>query len=218
MATVTLSASTRAKFGKGAARKIRKAGSLPGVVYRAGEEASSVSLDPTALEAAFRSTMDPNTLIELDVEGSKHLCLIKDVQRHPVSQMIRHVDLYEVVADQVVTVPVRVRAEGVPAGVKLGGSLQYINRTLVVRTAVTNIPEFIGVDVTPMEIGSFVRASEIDAPKGTEILFDQDFNVLACVGKRGGVLLDDELDAEDAEDAEGAEGAEGEGSADTDEG
>jgi large subunit ribosomal protein L25 len=179
-------------------------------VYRHGEDASSVTLDPVALEAAFRNTMDPNTLIELDLDGTTRLCLIQDVQRHPVSQVLRHVDLYEVNADQVVDVKVRVKTEGIAEGVKIGGSMQYINRTLDVQAKVTDIPSTIVVDVSEMEIGSFVRASDIAAPKGSTIVFESDFNVLACMGKRGGGL--------DEEDEGVEEVAEGDAPAETEEG
>ena len=85
MATVSLSATPRTDFGKGAARKIRAQGLLPAVIYRAGQPATSIVLDPLALETAFRRSGNRNTLVDLGVDGSNYVCLVKETQRDPVS-------------------------------------------------------------------------------------------------------------------------------------
>ena len=105
MASVSLNASNRAVDGKGAARKVRKAGKLPGVIYHHGQQAAAVTVDAHELELVFHKTKNPNTLIEMHLDdGSKRLCLVREVQRHPVSQMMRHVDFYEVSADSPVDI------------------------------------------------------------------------------------------------------------------
>ena len=92
MATVSLSATPRTDFGKGAARKIRAQGLLPAVIYRAGQPATSIVLDPLALETAFRRSGNRNTLVDLGVDGSNYVCLVKETQRDPVSAVLLHVD------------------------------------------------------------------------------------------------------------------------------
>ena len=121
MATVSLSATPRADFGKGAARKVRAAGLLPAVIYRAGQPATSISLDPHELETAFRRSGNRNTLVDLGVDGSNFVCLVKETQRDPVSSELLHVDFYEVNDQETVTVLVPVEAVGKAAGVVAGG-------------------------------------------------------------------------------------------------
>lgn len=207
MATVSLDANLRTATGKGAARKARAAGALPAVVYRAGDSATHITIDPEALELAFQKSGDRNTLVELDITGDrKRTCLVKHAQRHPVDRHLEHVDFYEVEADQQVTVPVRVNPIGTARGLKLGGKLQVIRRTLDVRAKPADIPASVDIDVTKMLVGDFVRVSAVKAPANTELVYANDFNVVAIVGKRLAVQLDDEDEAAEGEGTEaGAE-------------
>ncbi len=183
MATVSLKATSRSQTGKGVARKLRRSGVIPAVVYRAGEPATSVSVNPNELEVSFRRTNNPNTLVSVDIEGDSRLCLVKDVQRHPVSGQIQHLDFYEVTDDQFITVTVPIKAVGKAAGIQMGGKLQVIRRKLDVRSKPADIPAFVEVDVTELNIGEFIRASAISAPANTELVLPQDFNVITVVGK-----------------------------------
>ena len=106
MANVSLNVSSRTDMGKGAARKIRAQGLLPAVIYRAGQPATSVSLDPRELENAFRRTGNRNTLVDIGVDGKTFTCLVKQTQRDPVSAVLLHVDFYEVDGGEEVTVVV----------------------------------------------------------------------------------------------------------------
>ena len=200
MATVSLSATPRTDFGKGAARKIRAQGLLPAVIYRAGQPATSIVLDPLALETAFRRSGNRNTLVDLGVDGSNYVCLVKETQRDPVSAVLLHVDFYEVADTEPVVVSVPVEAVGKAAGVVAGGKLRMIRRDLTVSCKPADIPATVGVDVTKLGVGDFVRVSGIDAPSGVEIIAPNDFNVITVVGKRGMVQAA-------AEDAEGDDAA-----------
>ena len=212
MATVSLSATPRENFGKGAARKVRAQGLLPAVIYRAGQPATSISLDPRELENAFRRTGNRNTLVDLGVDGNSFTCLVKQTQRDPVSSDLLHVDFYEVSDSELVTVSVPVEAVGKAAGVVAGGKLRVIRRDLTVSCKPADIPDTVQVDVTNLNVGDFIRVSAIKAPSGVEILAANDFNVITVVGKRG---MADEAE-ESVEAAEGAEGAEGGDDASTD--
>lgn len=201
MATVSLQVQSRDSFGKGVARKIRQAGSVPAVVYRDGSEPAHVSLDPQALELAFARTGNRNTLVDIQVEGGgSHLCLVKDVQRHPLSQAIQHVDFFEVRADEEISVLVPIRLVGKAQGVAMGGKLRIIARDIQLRCKPGDIPATVDVDVSHLEIGKFISASELTAPEGCTLQFVQDFNVATVMARRGAV-------AEEAEEAAAAPAA-----------
>lgn len=209
MATVSLGATLRNDSGKGIARKIRAQGKLPAVVYRGGEPATSIVIDPEALELAFKKTQDRNTLVVLDLgDGNERTCLVREAVRHPVSRRLEHVDFYEVLDDQQVVVDVDVNPVGTAKGTKLGGSLRLIRRTLKVRCRPADIPHSVDVDVTELLVGDLVRASQITPPARCELIIPSDFNVLTVIGKRGPLLVGDEEEAEGEGEGEGEEAAE----------
>lgn len=187
MDTLSVNASLRQANGKGGARKIRKSGQLPGVVYRAGQMPTNITVDPHALELGFQKTRNPNTIVELAFDdGSKRTCLVKETQRHPVNQVLRHVDFFEVTADEPVVVVVPIALHGRPAGVRAGGVMTQVARELTVRCKPADIPATIPVDVTPIEIGQSLRVSQVLAPKGCTLLFKIDSNVIYVSGKSEG--------------------------------
>lgn len=186
MATVSLGATLRNTTGKGHARKIRAEGKLPAVVYRGGDAAVPVTIDPEALELAFKKTQDRNTLVQIQIEGGdSRTCLVREAIRHPVSRRLEHVDFYEVLPEQVVTVEVPVRPVGTAKGTKLGGKLRVIRRSLVLQCKPADIPSAVDIDVSEMVVNDFVKASQIVPPTGCTLSYTADFNVLTVVGKRG---------------------------------
>ena len=185
MDSVTLNATPRGEFGKGAARKLRSAGRLPVVVYSAGEPAQHLSVDPAELEAIFRVSQNRNTLLNVTSGESATVCIVKDVQRHPLKQTIQHLDLYAVSADATVDVLVPVRSSGTAEGVRMGGRLRPLARDIMVRCKPADIPAAVVYDVTDLGVGRFVKASEASAQDGVELLYKADFNVFTVVGKRG---------------------------------
>ena len=205
MQVIKLAVEPRTETGKGAARKLRRSGKVPGVLYRDGNQPFLFAFDVDDLEGPLRKRGDRNALIEIDVGGEKRICLIKAFDRHPMSRRIRHMDFYEVLQDAEMVVKVRVEPVGTAAGTKLGGQLNLLRRTLDVRCLPIHIPINIPVDVTELEVGDFVRVSQIEVPDNTTILFESNFNVISVEGKR----LSTEFDVEEEEE-EGEEGAEGE--------
>ena len=186
MATVNLDASSRTGTGKGVARKIRKEGLVPASIYRAGELPTLITINPAELTLAFEKTGDPNTLVNIQVDkGDSRACLVKEVQRHPVSGVIRHVDFYNVKEDEAITVQVPVRTKGRAIGVQMGGSLRLIVRTLSVRCLPTKIPSVIEVGVDDLNIGKFIRVSQLPKDEDFEYVFKADFNIVTVVKKRG---------------------------------
>jgi large subunit ribosomal protein L25 len=179
-----LSAEIRSETGKGAARKARMAGKLPGVLYGVGEP-TSVTVDPKAFDDIFRLSQNRNTIVNLQVGEKTVPTLVKDVQRHPVSRKMLHVDFYQVEPGKPIEVLVKVLGEGRPEGAAMGGRLRVIRRDLRVRCMYDKIPESFVVDVSAMNVGDMVTASQIPTPDGVAVVYDNDFNVLTVYGKRG---------------------------------
>ncbi len=219
----TISATTREAGSKGAARKIRRAGKLPCIVYGPEKDPTPISVDPKALVDLFRTTRNRNTIVNLDIDGAEQPALVREVQRHPVSRDILHVDFYRVSKEREVEVMVPVESVGRPAGAIMGGRLRIIRRTIRVRCTYDKIPEKFVVDVSSMEVGDMVQASEIPTPDGVEMVFDHDFNVMTVYGKKARAAANEALlPDEDGGEGEGLEPAEGgeasEGASDESEG
>ena len=187
MSTIEMSVAVREQTGKGIARKLRRSGVVPAVIYRGGNTPTMISIDPNALTLAFDRSGNPNNLVALDVNGSTFTCLVREVQRHPVSGLIRHVDFYEVKKDEYLTVTVPVQIVGKAVGVAMGGTLRLVRRELNVRCLPANIPAVIKADVTSLDIGNFLKVDEISNPEGVEILFDEKgvFNIATVIKRRG---------------------------------
>jgi large subunit ribosomal protein L25 len=183
MESFNLSAEPRAVSGKGGNRKLRKSGSTPGVVYRAGEEGAAIAFNGAALSAIFRKTNNPNTLVNIAVGEAQRVCLVREIQRHPVSRSVEHVDFLEVQPGETVSVTVPVVSTGRAAGVRAGGQLRLLARSVNLVCDAVAVPATIEVDVTNLEIGKFVKASQLPLPAGSRIVFAQDFNVLTVAGK-----------------------------------
>jgi large subunit ribosomal protein L25 len=184
MESFTLNAEIRPAGSKGDARKARALGTTPGVMYRAGGSATAVRFDGKALAAIFRKTNDPNTIIAVDVSGKSHTCLIREIQRNPKSRVVEHVDFLEVAKGEPVDVRVAVTTSGRAAGVRAGGQLRLITRSVAMRCDAYAIPKVVDIDVSALELGKFIRASDLAAPEGSAIVFAQDFNVVTVEGKK----------------------------------
>jgi large subunit ribosomal protein L25 len=203
MATVSLNATSRTQMGKGPARKVRAQGMIPAVVYRAGTAATSIIINPHEVENGFRRSGNRNTLVDIGVDGKNFLCLVKSTQRDPVTDLLLHIDFFQVDDNTPVDVLVPVVPVGKAAGVTLGGRLQLIVRDLKLRCKPADIPENVPVDVTHLEAGEFLKVSSVPAPSNTEIIAPNDFNVFSVIGKRS----EEEIEAEEAAAAAAAAGA-----------
>lgn len=179
----TLTATKRNQLGKGGARKLRAAGKLPAVLYGVQDETICLTVDPKALTDIFQATRNRNTVLQLDVEGTKVSALVREAQRHPASREILHVD-FQQVGEKPVEVVVPVTTTGKPAGEVLGGRLRVIRRELLVRCNYKNIPACFEVDVSALQIGDMILASEIPVPDGVKVVYAHDFNVLTLYGKK----------------------------------
>jgi large subunit ribosomal protein L25 len=176
---VHIAAETRSEFGKGAARRTRREGRVPAVLYGHGTETRHLSLPGHALMLALKT---PNVLLYLDglTKGSE-IALPKAVQRDPVRGFIEHVDLILVRRGEKVTVEIPVRLTG-----QIAAGDGMLNQQLVqipLEADATNIPQGIDVDVTGMEVGQSVHASDLKLPPGVTLQVDPETLVLAVIAR-----------------------------------
>lgn len=169
--------------GKENARKIRSNGKVPAVVYGAGSVATSIEVEPNLLVELFRKTNNRNTVVHLAVDGKHVPTLVREVQRHPLSRQILHVDFQAVTKDQPVVVSVPVRVVGKSKAVGVGGRVNVVRRSVKVAAAYDCIPEFVDIDVSELDVGDIVRVSKVPMGSGTAIVFDNDFQILSVEGK-----------------------------------
>ena len=171
MANPTLSANTRAETGKGAARKLRQAGSIPAVIYGHNREPQSLVLNSRETEKLVKSIPVSSTAIELTIDGATVRTLIREIQRHPFKRTILHIDFQELVAGETVTVKCPIVYVGTPEGVRLeGGILDQIMHELQIQVDPSNIPNHIDVDITSLKVGKSLHVSDLTVPAGIKIV------------------------------------------------
>jgi large subunit ribosomal protein L25 len=182
---VTLQAALRSNTGKGAARSLRREGKVPGVIYGHGREPESLVMDAPLLTKIL-STVTGSTIVDVTVEGRAPVkALLREIQRNPIKPIeVLHLDLYEIHADEKITVSVPVRLVGTADGVRnFGGVLDHILRELEIECFPGDIPEHIDVDVTALTIGHSIYVRDIQVPR-VEILNDPDLPVASVVAPR----------------------------------
>jgi large subunit ribosomal protein L25 len=218
MASVNLSAAPRAESGKGVARKLRAEGQVPAILYGFGTDPRSVSLDAVALRKALSTPAGSRVVLQLKVEGGEKpfAVLIKELQRHPLTRNITHVDLMSIDLDQPVDVNVPILAIGTPVGVRSeGGTLEWQRRELQLRVLPTKIPENIEIDVSEMHLNDALHIGDISI-EGAEMLEEEKLTICSVKTTRMSVPTPEEEaegEGEEGEEGEGeaaAEGAEGE--------
>ena len=198
MKSVSISAEKRVDLGKKEAKALRAAGKVPCVVY-GGENVQHIA----AKEIAFNNLVyTPNVYtVAIDIEGSTVNALIKDIQFHPVTDRIIHVDFIELTPGKEVNTEIPVVITGNAIGVRNGGKLRKTLRKLSVRSTPENLPDAITLDITDMKIGHKIYVRDIDADK-FDILTSGNAVVVAVKTARN------VIEEEEEEVAEGAEGSE----------
>ena len=173
MPEVRIEAELRTEFGKGAARRTRRAGRVPAVIYGHGAQARHLSLPEHELMLALKT---PNALLRLEgLPGRSGLALPKAVQRDPIKGVIEHVDLIEVRRGEKVTVEIPVRVTG---EVFSGGLLDQQLVQIAVEAEATHIPDGVDVEVEGMRVGAAVHAKDLVLPEGTTLQVDPEALVL----------------------------------------
>jgi large subunit ribosomal protein L25 len=161
-----LEAQARDTFGKNEARRTRRGGQVPGILYGGGgKTATPIAVAPKALLKILHSEAGQNTLISLKLEGAgNNRVLVKDFQLDPVTHEVLHVDFLQIAMDKLLQVTIPIVIHGEPKGVKQqGGVLEIIRREIVIEVLPADIPEHVDVDVTELMLHQGVRVRDIAA-------------------------------------------------------
>jgi len=191
--SIEINAVKRDVKGTGASRRLRHAGSVPGVVYGGGKEAVTLEINAKELFMEFRHEAFHASVLTLIVEGKKESVLLRDFQMHPVRNTIQHVDFQRVSATEKihVKVPFHFINADIAPGVKLGGGIvAHVLTEADVSCLAKDLPEFIEVDVAKLEMGHSIHLSQIKLPKGVtfvQLAHNDDAAVASIAKTRGGV-------------------------------
>lgn len=171
MKSVALNAFSRAKTGRTEVKKIRSAGRVPAVIYGRHTKPESLELVARELNDLIHHSVSENILVDLSVDSKKRLALVQEVQHHPLTGKVLHVDFHEVAENETVTISVPVETTGEAVGVKTGGGiLEHVLFKLKVRALPKNLPEQILIDVSDLEVGKTIHIGDIKLPEGVEII------------------------------------------------
>lgn len=208
MDLIELSANIRNTKGNGPARRLRREGRIPAVLYGPGSEPAMLSVDTRDLELILKKNNAAQTVFTLSIDGAGagKTAMIKELQQNPLSGDLLHADFYEVAMDRKVLVKVPVTTTGKSIGVEMGGMLQIIRRELAVLCYPNQIPEAIEIDITELEVNASVHVEDIQTEGDMEIPADVNFTVLNILGRKA-EPVEDELEGEE-EGEETAEAAE----------
>jgi large subunit ribosomal protein L25 len=199
----SLAVEIRNDKGKGFARKLRKTGRIPAILYGHGNTPTSLTLDPLVLDAILRaSDAGLNTLIDLkgDASLAGKMVMVKDLQREPVRGTMLHADLFEIDANETVQVSVPVHLHGTPKGVLIsGGIVDQVLREVELECLPNAIPEELVLEISALDIGDSLHVRDIPLPSGVALQTDGDLSVVSVISVT--------VEAEEAAPAEGEEAA-----------
>lgn len=177
-----VTASTRTVKGKSEARRLRHTGQVPAVAYGKDLASTMLSVTPKDIVTILKSERGQNTVLQMTVTGGKDmLVMIKDFTYHPVTRSLEHVDFVEVKLDRPVDVEVPLFATGKAVGVAKGGLLRQVYRVVPVRCVPDRIPLKIEADVSHLELGDAVSASDLKLPEGVTVRLPAEQTVLSVV-------------------------------------
>jgi large subunit ribosomal protein L25 len=205
--SIEINAVIRELKGTGASRRLRHAGTVPGVVYGGGKEALSLEINYKELFLQFRHEAFHASVLTLIIGGKKESVLLRDFQMHPVRNTIQHIDFQRVSATEKIHVKLPfhfINAELAP-GVKIGGGIvAHVLTEADVSCLAKDLPEFIEVDLAGLEVGQSVHLSQIKLPKGVEFVqlaHENDAAVASIAKTRGGMSEAAETETEETPEA-----------------
>ena len=188
MKSVPLHAAPRGLTGRGGVKKLRAQGRVPAVIYGRNVPAENLEVDARELRELLLHSASENILVDLEIrnhERSKRLALVQEVQHHPLTGEVLHVDFHEVSQNEKVTMMVPVETVGEAIGVKTGGGiLEHVLFKIKVRALPKDLPEQIVVDVTHLQAGQSIHLGDIQPPPGVEILGDKSVSVISVAVPR----------------------------------
>lgn len=208
MAEVVLAAETGRPKGSRAARRLRREGKIPGVIYGHGSDPLPVAVGARELRVALNGEAGANQLLSLDTGSGTYLTLAREMQRHPVAQTVTHVDFIIVRRDEVISADVPISLVGEAIEVQHGdGLVEQQMFTLTINALPSDIPSGLEADISELTIGGQVRVSDLTLPSGVTTEVDPETAV--AIGQPPRVVVEEEVAAEG--EVEGEEGAAEEG-------
>ena len=205
----TISAEQRERVGKGSARAARRAGLVPAVIYGDKKEPLGINMSSREITKIVHQPGIFGRLLDIEVGGKKSTVLTRDIQFHPVSDNILHMDFLRVSGSAMVAVgvPVEFINEDLCPALKIGGVLNVVRHEIELNCPATAIPEKIIIDLDDLKIGDSIHISAIKLPEGVEpTITDRDFTVATLQSPGGGVKNEDEdEDGEETEEEETSE-------------
>ncbi|AEF82905.1 50S ribosomal protein L25 [Leadbettera azotonutricia] len=179
MSQVVLEAHARAKNGSGEARRIRRAGRIPGVLYGRSGEAHSIDLDALEFTNGVKNISE-STIVKVDVDGKSYDAFVKDTQRNIMDGKILHVDFYEVESGVALRARVSIHLQGSPIGVRDGGILEFPLHEIEVECFPKDLPERIDLDVSALSVNQSIHVRDIPLASGIRLISGSD-QVVALV-------------------------------------
>lgn len=184
MEAQALTTEARQGTGKGAARQLRAAGMIPAVYYTRGSEPVSLAVSPKELTAALSTSHRRNRLFTITVNGESKPVIVQDLQVHPVTRDLLHVDFLGVDPTNPIERAVPLKTKGRAAGVVSGGDLRVLFRSLPVRCTPDAFPADITLDVTKLQQGESIKVADVKLPEGVTIQMPAERNVVTIAASR----------------------------------
>jgi len=213
----TLNAEIRKDTGKGASRRLRHSGKIPAIIYGSGKETVALTLQHSELFHALENESFYSSIITLKIGKKKEKAILKDLQRHPWKNLISHADFLRVKMDEEITtnVPLHFINAEQCEGVKMqGGQLIHLLNDIEITCLPNDLPEFIEIDLTALELGATIHLTEMTIPEGVEISAltgpdaeDHDQGVVTVIKKKA-ETEDEPTDESEATGSEPAEDSE----------
>jgi large subunit ribosomal protein L25 len=210
---VNLEVRVREERGSAAARRLRKTGFIPGVVYGGNAEPTAIAVAERELRKALTTDHGLNAILDVRLNGDTRPVILKEYQRDPITGRLAHIDLVVVRLDRPIQTAVTVELVGESPGDKEGGVLQQVAREITVEALPMEVPDRIEADISGLEIGDSLRLADVPAPEGVRFVDDPDETVIATVTVPTRIEEPEPEEVEEGEEGaevvaeEGAEGA-----------
>ena len=202
MKSLAISAKTREKVGKSDSKALRNQGKVPCVLYGGEKQVSFYAHENDFRKLVYTSDV---FLVKLDIDGTKFSAIMQDIQFHPVTDKILHIDFLQVFDDKEITVSIPVKLTGLSIGVRNGGNLMHRRKSIITKALPANLPDAITIDITDLKIGMFVYIKDLRSDVYNFLAAD---NSVVVGVKTARNAIEDEL--AESEEVEGAEGEDGE--------
>ena len=179
MSKVVFAAKSRTETGSAVARRLRRGGSIPGVLYGRSGKAVSLTVDELEFVRGIKGVTE-STIVKVEIDGTSHDVFIKDTQRNIIDGKILHVDFYEVENDVALRAKISITVQGNPVGVREGGVLEVPRRDLEVECLPKDMPERILVDISDLKMGQSILIRDLQLSDGVKLITPED-KVVALV-------------------------------------